>query len=237
LVAPLNQRVIALSNIFPQFKLFNTKNSTGNFLTIFQEGYKIEDCVRRQLVKRPEEIMDYPEQELPILEENNPDVTDREVDLSEESISLVEADKVHLDQCGVDTITAETVNIQDGGARTVNAQQLYAIDSGLGVVQCNQVKIENGGAIVISAQEANLSGNSLLVISNSATLEDQRSGAILAREVHGKGKIQTVVLLAGQVNSPVETIVDQRSLALFGVLVGLSMGLVLSIFRLFGNKK
>ena len=68
------------------------------------------------------------------------------------------------------------------------------------------------------------------MIGQSVTLNDHRTGLVVTREVNG-GHIQSVIFLAGTSNAPVETIVDQRSVALFGIATGVAMGLVLSLFR------
>jgi hypothetical protein len=69
------------------------------------------------------------------------------------------------------------------------------------------------------------------VIGQAVALEESRAGLVVSRQVHG-GRLSTVVLIAGKVNAPVETIVDSRSIALFGIAMGITFGLVTAIFKL-----
>jgi hypothetical protein len=58
----------------------------------------------------------------------------------------------------------------------------------------------------------------------------------VARQVNGDS-IKTAVLFAGEINGPVETVIDQNNAMIFGVFAGLVAGLVIAIFKYFtGNK-
>jgi len=60
---------------------------------------------------------------------------------------------------------------------------------------------------------------------------------VVAREVHGEA-LRTVVLLAGRVDGPVETMVDTPRALLAGLAAGIGTGLVLVLFRLLlGRRK
>ena len=61
-------------------------------------------------------------------------------------------------------------------------------------------------------------------------------GRVYAHLPEGVWAVEAVLFLAGQSHGPVETIADQRSVALFGLTFGAAIGLVISLFRLFKNR-
>lgn len=74
-----------------------------------------------------------------------------------------------------------------------------------------------------------------MVVTQAATLTDSRNGVVISREVTGS-QVNAVVLLASQVNGPVETLIDQRGLVLIGIVAGAVLGTVFSLFRLFKRR-
>ena len=64
-----------------------------------------------------------------------------------------------------------------------------------------------------------------VAVAQSVRMHESRSGIIVAREVHG-AKVKTVFLIANRMDAPVETVVEPRSIALFGAAAGLMFGLV-----------
>ena len=147
------------------------------------------------------------------------------------AIESVNAEVVQLNQSNVKSILADSVSIQEGGTLQVNAQTFTATNCGMGIVHASSVNIINGGAGIVSAEEAEITGNVGVMIGQSVQLNNHTTSLVLAREVHGN-HIQSILFLAGRSDAPVETIVDQRSVALFGLSLGIALGLVLSIFRL-----
>ena len=59
---------------------------------------------------------------------------------------------------------------------------------------------------------------------------------MVAQQVQGDS-INTAVLLAGQVDGPVKTVVDANSAMIFGAVAGLVMGLVMALFKYLISKK
>jgi hypothetical protein len=76
-----------------------------------------------------------------------------------------------------------------------------------------------------------VNGNVAVMIGQKVILNNHRTGLVITNNVHG-GPIRSIFFLAGKSDAPVETIVDQRSVALFGLASGVAMGLVLGLFRL-----
>jgi hypothetical protein len=138
------------------------------------------------------------------------------VNKSRGALESVDAEVVQLSQSRVNSILANSVSIREGIARQVNAQTVTMTNSGIGVMHASSINITNGGSGIVSAEEAKITGNVGVMIGQSVHLNNHR----------------TILFLAGKSDAPVETILDQRSVALFGLTLGIAMGLVLSIFRL-----
>lgn len=148
------------------------------------------------------------------------------------AIENVQADVLQMNQGSANHITANTASIRESGVLHVNGQTVTITNSATGIVQGSNINISNGSLGVCSASEANIQGNVGVMIGQSVALNNHRTGLVVSRDVTG-GQIKSVIFLAGNSTVPVETIVDQRSVALFGLATGISIGLILSLFRLF----
>lgn len=147
------------------------------------------------------------------------------------ALDSVQADIVQLNQSSANNVTANTATIRNSSVREVHGQTVTVANSGTGVVHGTNISVSAGGLGICSASEANIEGDVGVMIGQSVALNNHRTGLVVTRDVTG-GNIQSIIFLAGQSHAPVETIVDQRSVALFGLATGISIGLVLSIFRL-----
>jgi hypothetical protein len=150
---------------------------------------------------------------------------------SQATLESVQADTVQLNQSSANQINADSVNIHDSGVQQIQGTTVTVNDCGVGVVHATTVDIRDSGIGICSASEATINSNVGVMIGQSVTLSNHRTGLVLTREVHG-GPIHSIFFLAGHSEAPVETIVDQRSVALFGLATGIAMGLVIGIFRL-----
>jgi hypothetical protein len=164
-------------------------------------------------------------------EPEQPDAGPAAVKKTNAVLNSVQADAVQINKSSVIHVTGETVTARDSGIRQITAQTVDLTNSVVAVAHGAQININSGGVGICSASDATINGNTGVMIGQSVTLNDHRSGLVVTREVNG-GHIQSVIFLAGHSNAPVETIVDQRSVALFGIATGVAMGLVLSLFRI-----
>lgn len=146
-------------------------------------------------------------------------------------LESVEGDIVQVNLCTVNQMNANTVHVNESQVHNVSAQTVNVVQGSLGVAHGASINISGGSVGICSATEAVVDGNAGVMIGQSVTLNNHRTGLVLTREVNG-GSIQAVICLAGRTNAPVETIVDQRSVALFGIATGIAMGLVFSLFRI-----
>ncbi len=146
-------------------------------------------------------------------------------------LESVQADVVQIDTSSVDMVNSTNATIRNSGIRQVNGQSITIANSGIGIMHGSSVSVSDGGLGICSATDANVNGHVGVMIGQSVTLNNHRTGLVVTREAHG-GHIQSIVFLAGHSDAPVETILDQRSVALFGLASGIAMGLVFSLFRL-----
>ena len=138
---------------------------------------------------------------------------------------------IQVDTSSVDVVNSTSATIRNSGVRLVNGQSITVSNSGVGIMHGTSVSVSDGGMVICSATDANVNGNVGVMIGQSVALNNHRTGLVVTREVHG-GHIQSIFFLAGRSDAPVETILDQRSVAIFGLASGIAMGLVFSLFRL-----
>jgi len=152
------------------------------------------------------------------------------INLANTPVNCVEAETVRLNQCSVGKVEAQSIDFDNGGVQTVHSQNLNFKNGGILVAHSEMINLSNGGIGVASSQESTVNGNTGILVTQSANVNQGQVGLLIARDVQGT-KIKSIVMLASDTHAPVETIVDQRSVALFGLAAGVAMGLVFSLFR------
>jgi hypothetical protein len=163
---------------------------------------------------------------------NEPEsVTGDVINLTNTQVKCVEAEVARLNQCTINQVTAEAVDFNNGAIQTVNSQNLTFQNGAVLVAHSNVLNFSDGGIGVASSQESTVNGNIGVLVTQTATVNEGQTGLIVAREIRGE-KIKAVIMLAGETHGNVETIVDQRGIALFGLAVGIAMSLVFSLFRI-----
>jgi repressor of nif and glnA expression len=163
--------------------------------------------------------------------DEQPFVEPSAVNKARAALNTVEGDVVQINQSSINQVNGDTVKVQGSSVRHIAGQSISAANSIVMMAQGNNINVSNGGVGICSVANATVNGNLGVMVGQSVTLNDHRTGLIISRDVHG-GPIQSVFFIAGQTHAPVETIVDQRSVALFGAAAGVALGLVLGIFRL-----
>lgn len=164
------------------------------------------------------------------------DVNANVVNVSNASVAKIQSQLVSLDQSNVDEITADDVKMKNSAARNIYAQQATIEESAVAIAQVGTLNATETMIVGASTQEAVVNGTIGALISQAATLNDSRSALVISRTIHGS-RIQTGVLLAGRVEAPVETMIDTRQAAIFGVAAGVAVGLVLGLFRMFSVRR
>lgn len=83
----------------------------------------------------------------------------------------------------------------------------------------------------LQSQQMEFEGNVGLLLADTANVLPSRSGIIIAREIRGD-KLQSVLMITRKTDAPVQTVIDQRSMLMFGMMFGVISGLVFNIFRM-----
>lgn len=151
------------------------------------------------------------------------------------STENVDAQVVQMHQSGASRVKADSVEAADSFLGDVNTQTV-TIHRGLaGYINTNQAEIDQGFTGAVITNDATIKGVAGIVAGQSIRVTESRAGLVMAREVHG-GKMRTVFLLTTRMDAPVETVVDPRSIALFGAAAGLTFGVVYGLFRWLRSK-
>ena len=130
-----------------------------------------------------------------------------------------------------DRVSADVVHIEQGGVASVEANAVTVNQGGIQTVQAEQVQLEQGGIAQAHAREIVVSlGGVGLAQADHIALTDSHAGVIVARTAEANN-VQTGFLFAGQVNGDVQAAVTGRSAAIFGLVVGVTLGAMLLLFR------
>lgn len=95
----------------------------------------------------------------------------------------------------------------------------------------NKTHVPSSNIPYLQTPAVEVKGNIGILVADTASIQRSRSGIIIAREIRGD-KLQSVLMIARKTDAPVQTVIDQRSMLLFGLVFGVISGLVLSIFRM-----
>ena len=159
----------------------------------------------------------------------------QEVYLENANIDSIHGDTVHVHQSSVNHIVTEEIDLESSHVQFVDAQSFNAEKSSIGNVHAELISLSDSDAGVVYADQVNAGGNLGAVFANAVAMNQSHSGVIVAREMHGD-RIQSVILIAGKVNGPVETKLDMRNALILGATAGAFFGLVISLLRLMTRK-
>jgi len=130
-----------------------------------------------------------------------------------------------------ETINADQVNVTDSVIKRVTTQQIHASECGIGIVNSGTASITNSAMGALNSQEISIKDSGILMsTSQISTINDSKVGLLVGREIHGN-KISSVIMIAGKIDGPVETVVDQRGLVMVGIAAGVAFGVVTALFR------
>jgi hypothetical protein len=149
------------------------------------------------------------------------------VNLNDSQVDKIEADLVRTSRSYVGSMDSEESEFYQSAALDVKTYSLHTNSSLVGVSQSTTSKNDNSLIIAARAETMDLE-NSLVgaVYADSITLgENSRAGILVSGSVSGT-VIRPVVLLARQVDGPIETTMDTRQVILGSLLAGVSFGLV-----------
>ncbi len=172
------------------------------------------------------------EQEIPMAKAKNiPPVeeltTPEVVNLINTQAELVDAELVRVSNSRVGRMQAEEINITRSGVIGLSGDTVSGRDSWIGAVQGDHVTLNNGGVVALQAEQMTLNGNAGFVKANQLDMAEGSTVGILSAGKVSAEKVRTVLLLAGKVEGPVETVLDNRRILLASLVAGIATGGVL----------
>ena len=168
--------------------------------------------------------------------EENRDEAPQVTNVTTTSVEVIEAEMVRMHQSLVQEITAEEVELHQSAALDVTTAEVSAHEAALGLVTAKEVEMTNSAAAVIRAENVDARGSVGVVLAGSTNLGNTYVGVVAGRQVQAE-RIESLLLLARDVEGDVQTVVDTRGALIAGVVGGLFAGLILLVGRLvFGRR-
>lgn len=194
-----------------------------------------------------------PEQELEVEETQETGEEKADIDINVEE--LVQADIVEISQGGANQVQAKEVNITQGGAYSVQTDTMHVSQGGVLKADTQKLEITEGGVGLVETQDAVLNASGSIAVFAKGNVNIDRGGV---QAVFAEGDItmnqsgvvlqvadkvtmgennSTVFLFAKSVEGEVHSQFGQRESALFGIMAGISTGMVLLIGLLLGRRR
>jgi hypothetical protein len=161
---------------------------------------------------------------------SDPEDQPQVVNLNTTSVEVVDAELVRMHQSAAREITSDEVELHQSGAFDVTTVELNAHEAAIGFVTAGEVEMTNSAAGGIRAEHVNLTGQAGVIMAGSTNLGNTYAGLGAGRDVRGE-RIESLILLAGNVEGDVSTVIDTRGALLAGVAGGFIAGLVLLVGR------
>jgi hypothetical protein len=153
------------------------------------------------------------------------------VNLAHVDVGSVHAELARMYQSNAETVTAEDVELNVSAAGMVNAQNVTGERVIVGGMNVEEAHLANSVIGGVRGTVVNAQGYVGAVAGESVTVEGAKIGLAAAREVRG-GRIESFVLLAGNVEGEAHTVFDTRRALLAGLVAGLFSGLILLVGRI-----
>jgi hypothetical protein len=137
------------------------------------------------------------------------------------------AEVMELHGGAIETLQADQVNMQMGGAQKIEATEVFLHQSAAAMIEAGHVDMRQTAAIAVRGNAVTTAQTaSLTAVADRLEQRNCRSGVVIARvaDMHASSAL---VLLAGQTNGPVETLLDTRGALLAGLIGGTVMGAIL----------
>lgn len=113
--------------------------------------------------------------------------------------------------------------------------QVHLKRCAIGFIQAPDVTVDDGKILLAKTNNLSVSGQMGTVVGDTIFLENNRTGLMIGRQIQGQ-EIHSVVMLAGQVEGTVHTILDTRTAAIFGIFAGAILGIIIGLFRFSKNR-
>jgi hypothetical protein len=114
------------------------------------------------------------------------------------------------DGATLDSVTAETITMNGGSIRQANAVTINLNDGGIAQAQAGTITVNDGGIALAKGDTISVSDGGIAAVMAQRAVVNGGSVAFLA---------------AGEVSGDAKILIDMRAAAVFGVVVGLMVGL------------
>lgn len=159
------------------------------------------------------------------------------INLTHTQAQQVEAELVRVHQSLVGRVDAGEVDLQQSAALQISAQNISAHTTSIASVQAKSFAMHESAVAVVRATQADLDGRAGLILAQSATMgAGSRSGLLVSNQVKTE-QVRTTILLARQVEGPVETVMDTRQVLLASLVAGVAAGTVLLLGQFLFRRK
>ena len=161
------------------------------------------------------------------------------VNLAGSQAEQVEADLVRASRSYVGRVNAEEADLHQSIAINVDVHTMNTNASLVGLSQATSTQANNSAIIAGRADHLELRNSVAAgIYAASTTLsENSQTGILVSGDVKAD-QVRTVVLVARQVQGPVQTMLDTRQVALGSLIAGIAGGAVMLLgYFLFRHKK
>jgi PPE-repeat protein len=102
--------------------------------------------------------------------------------------------------------------------------------------QADVVSVQDGAVLAARAEKMSVNGSAGLVVAGNIEFGNAYAGIVTGQEIRGE-RIESVILLARNVEGNVTTVIDTRGALIAGLVGGLFAGIMLLLGRMiFGRK-
>jgi hypothetical protein len=154
-------------------------------------------------------------------------------------VDAIKAETVYIEQGGVNSVRADHLTVRQGGVVKADVQQLEMLQGGIVLAQTETAHLTaSNAAILLARGEVKMDQSSAQALLACGDVSMNQGGAVVmvARNVKAE-KSGVIFLFAQKVEGGVRAMFGPRESVIFGVVAGLTAGLVLLMGRQVKRRK
>jgi len=128
----------------------------------------------------------------------------------------ISADVVHIEQGGAVAVQANIITVNQGGIQNAKAEKIEVEQGGIAQAQADMITISLGGVGIAQAKHLEITEGSV---------------GVMTAEIVDASNVKAGFLFAHKVNGDIQTIITQKTAAIFGLATGFALGVLLLLFR------
>ena len=148
-----------------------------------------------------------------------------------EDLEFVEAEFVTIKQSNIRSVEGGHVELQQVGALSIDGERVEVTQGASSVINGGEVNLNQSISLVTAAKTVtvNSSLSPVLLSKETSTVSRSAVGIMGARDIRADNA-STILMIAGNVEGDVTTLLDWRSALALGAVIGGALGF-LSLFR------